>query len=202
MHDYSNVGPNGEIDHTTTPAPPKPPRPPVPSYKPTLIKQGSSEAPKRSPFTKQGSSEAPKRTPVTKQGSSEAPKRSPVTKPKPQSYNPVVVDRRQEGVEPSAEYDDPDVLGLVKGQSASTRPGMYDDVDEVIGSLNKHRGRGKGNPPIREVSNGTHSVEENVYDPVDPGIALASPLSPKFDDTIYNRLPSNNQAGGLMNMGK
>ena len=173
-HDYSNVGPNGKIDRETTPVPLKPPRPPIPSHKPTVRKQGSSEAAKR----------------------------SPIPKPKPRSYDMVMVEQRREGVAPSADYDDPDVLGMVKGKTASTRPGMYDDVNEVIGSLNKHSRRGKGNPLLVDVSNGTHSVADNVYDPVDPGLAFESPLSPKFDDTIYNRLPGNDQAGGLNDMGK
>ena len=35
-HDYSNIGPGGEIDPETKPHPPKPPRPPILAAKPTV----------------------------------------------------------------------------------------------------------------------------------------------------------------------
>lgn len=176
-HDYSNIGPNGTVDPETTPIPVKP-RPPVPSQKPSLRNKGSPEASKRLPVRK----------------------RPPIT-PKPRSKVP---EQTKVAAEPSAEYDDPNVLGIVPSQSPSTEPGTYDDINEIFGPLNRHRGRGKSDSPVVNVSNGTHSVTENVYDPVDPGLGLETPetpLSPKFDDTIYNRLPGNDQAAGLKNMG-
>ena len=96
-------------------------------------------------------------------------------------------------------YDDPQSLNTKKTTTTSATPaGMYDDPDEIISPLRK----GKA-PPSRMYDNpneiidslkkghgGDQNPAENVYDiaaDVNGGQRHAPPppFSPKFDDTIY-----------------
>ncbi|XP_064390629.1 SHC-transforming protein 1-like [Halichondria panicea] len=165
-HDYSNVGLNGKITPETKPHPPKPPRPPITSSKPSVH---------RAP--------PPKNAQV-----------SPSPTQPPKAFKPKVLPKpslRQSPPDLECVYDEPDALAIQRVVSPrATRPGVYDDVAEVLGGkLRLDDGVANGN-----------GYDENVYDDVDAGdehVVSHVPLrSPKFDDTIYNRIPGNGQVSG------